>query len=93
MSAVSRLPVMAGTMSLGAAIAAIATIPSLRERFAQYVGKTVSTNMLRALAIGLALVNIKNLPLVWHVRSILSRSLSEVLSVDHGPCSGGSSKV
>lgn len=67
MSAVSRLPVMAGTMSLGATIAAIATIPSLRERFAAYIGTSVSTNMLRALAVGLALVNIKNLPLVWHV--------------------------
>ena len=74
MSAVSRLPVMAGTMSLGAAIAAIASIPSLRERFAQYVGKSVAANMLRALAVGFAMVNIKNLPLVWHVRPCTARS-------------------
>jgi hypothetical protein len=68
MSAVSRLPMMAGTLSAAASVAAIAGIPSLRQRVTEILGKRVSGNMLGLVAIAFALLNLKNLPFVWHVR-------------------------
>lgn len=67
MSAVQRLPMMAGTLSVGASLAAIAGIPSLRHRFTELLGRGVTGNMLRLLAVVFALLNVKNLPFVWHV--------------------------
>jgi len=59
---------MAGTLTFGAFVAAITTIPSLRQRFEEVLGKVpVSMSMLRALAVVFAAANIKNLPFMWHV--------------------------
>ncbi|KAK6429415.1 hypothetical protein LTR95_014439 [Oleoguttula sp. CCFEE 5521] len=68
MSASNRLPVVASTLSFGAFIAAVSTIPSLRNRFYEVFGRTLTPTMLRIFALAFALVNLKNLPFVWHWR-------------------------
>lgn len=68
MSAASRLPAIAGTLSLGALVAAITSLPSVRDYLARYLGATVSKNMWRIAAAAFALVNLKNLPGFWHIR-------------------------
>jgi hypothetical protein len=68
MSAIQRLPQVGGTLSIAAGIFAIAGIPSLRQRFTDLLGTGVSGNMLRLLAVAFALLNLKNLPFVWHWR-------------------------
>lgn len=67
MSAASRLPVVAGTLSLGAFVAGLAALPSVREFAFTYFGSRVSKNMWKIAALVLALANFKNLPGVWHV--------------------------
>jgi hypothetical protein len=74
MSAIQRLPQVGGTLSIAAGIFAIAGIPSLRQRFTDLLGTGVSGNMLRLLAVAFALLNLKNLPFVWHVRLSLQSS-------------------
>lgn len=72
MSAVQRLPQMAGTLSVAASLAAIAGFPSLRHRVADLlplaVRRGVTGRMWALLAVAFALLNFKNLPFVWHVR-------------------------
>jgi hypothetical protein len=68
MSAVQRLPMVAGTLTFGASLAAIAGIPALRYRFTELIGRGTTRNMLGLLAIAYALLNLKNLPFMWHVR-------------------------
>ena len=74
MSAIQRLPQVGGTLSIAAGIFAIAGIPSLRQRFTDLLGTGVTGNMLRLLAVAFALLNLKNLPFVWHVRLSLQSS-------------------
>jgi len=71
MSAIQRLPQVGGTLSIAAGIFAVAGIPSLRHRFTDLLGRGVTGNMLRLLAVAFALLNLKNLPFVWHVRLAL----------------------
>jgi hypothetical protein len=76
MSAIQRLPQVGGTLSIAAGIFAIAGIPSLRQRFTDLLGTGVPGNMLRLLAVAFALLNLKNLPFVWHVSLALPPSPS-----------------
>jgi hypothetical protein len=74
MSAIQRLPQVGGTLSIAAGIFAVAGIPSLRQRFTDLLGTGVTGatgNMLRLLAVAFALLNLKNLPFIWHVRFTL----------------------
>lgn len=68
MSAAMRLKAMAGLAAMGAAIAGIATQPSVRDFIARQLGPNGSRNMWRALALVLALLNLKNIPGFWHIR-------------------------
>ena len=68
MSAIQRLPQVGGTLTIAAGIFAIAGIPSLRQRFTDLLGGGTTGNMLRLLAVAFALLNLKNLPFVWHWR-------------------------
>ncbi|OQN98763.1 hypothetical protein B0A48_15429 [Cryoendolithus antarcticus] len=68
MSASNRLPVVASTLTFGAFVAAISTFPSLRHRLSSTFGITLTPTMLRIFALAFALVNLKNLPFVWHWR-------------------------
>lgn len=69
MSAVQRLPIVAGTLTFGASLAAIAGIPALRHRFTDLLSRGATGKMLRLLVVAYALLNLKNLPFMWHVRS------------------------
>lgn len=40
----------------------------MQELLVEYLGANASSNMLKALVAGVALLNFKNLPGVWHVR-------------------------
>jgi hypothetical protein len=71
MSAVQRLPMVAGTLTFGASLAAILGVPSLRNRFIDLLGRGTTGNVLKLLAVAYALLNLKNLPFVWHVRCSL----------------------
>lgn len=55
-----------------ASIAALASRPSSREFLAKWSGISAPGGVWRMLAILLALVNLKNLPFVWHVRPPVS---------------------
>lgn len=68
MSAVQRLPMVAGTLTFGASLAAIAGIPALRYRFTDLLSRGATGKMLRLLVVAYALLNLKNLPFIWHVR-------------------------
>lgn len=69
MSAVTQLPFIAGTLSLGALAAGLATIPALRELAEHYVGAAATRQIWKLAAAAFALANFKNLPGVWHVRA------------------------
>lgn len=68
MSAAMRLKAMASLAAIGAAVAGIATQPSVKEFIARHLGSKGSKNMWRALALVLALLNLKNIPGFWHIR-------------------------
>ncbi|KAK4505882.1 hypothetical protein PRZ48_003847 [Zasmidium cellare] len=68
MSASTRLPVVGGTVAITAAIIAAWRTPAVQELVVEYLGTSASSNMLKALIAGAALVNFKNLPGVWHIR-------------------------
>ena len=68
MSAATRLTTLAGILTTSAAILGISSLPSIRDFLAQYLGANGSRNAWRAMAFLLALINLKNLPGLWHVR-------------------------
>merc|ERR1712070_1348960 len=65
MSAASlSMPLVAGTLSLGAVIAGLASLPSVRELVAHYLGDGATRHVWKLAA----LANFKNLPGIWHLR-------------------------
>ena len=74
MSAAQRMPIVGGTLAIGVTGAAMALIPSLREAVTRYLGISAPGGVWRILAIVFALLSLKSLPFVWHVR--LPSSLS-----------------
>lgn len=71
MSATRRLPrisMLLGVVSLGAALVSKS---SMREKVGNLLGVTSPGGIWRLLAVTLAVLNLKNLPLVWHVRTLL----------------------
>lgn len=79
MSAAQRMPVLAGTLGIGAVVAAISTIPAVRNVFSRYVSFSAPGGIWRILAILFALINLKNLPFLWHVSS--SRAVSNTTNL------------
>jgi hypothetical protein len=76
MSATRRLPrisMLLGVASLGIAVVSKGTV---RERIADTLGINVTGGVWRLLAITLAVLNLKNLPFVWHVSIPLSPKLN-----------------
>lgn len=69
MSATQRLPVIAGTLSLGAAIVTVSSSSSVRQTIQRYLSPKSRKTMWWLLGILFALINFKNLPFLWHVRS------------------------
>lgn len=70
MSAMRRLPrlsMLLGVASLGVAIVSKST---LREKVGGLLGVTSPGGIWKLLAITLAVLNLKNLPLVWHVGTL-----------------------
>lgn len=67
MSATRRLPQI--SLVLGAAAVSLAVVcrESIRDRIARALGINVPGGIWRLLAVLLALINLKNLPFVWHV--------------------------
>ncbi|KAK5727851.1 hypothetical protein LTR17_012394 [Elasticomyces elasticus] len=63
MSAASRLPTIAGTITLGALIAGLT-----RAYLARYLGGKTTRMVWAIAAVAFALTNLKNLPGVWHIR-------------------------
>merc|ERR1711939_1239236 len=69
MSAASlSMPLVAGTLSLGAVIAGLASLPSVRELLAHYLGDGATRHAWKLAALAFALANFKNLPGIWHLR-------------------------
>jgi hypothetical protein len=68
MSAAQRMPIVGGTLAIGVTGAAMALIPSLRETVTRYLGISAPGGVWRILAIFFALLSLKSLPFVWHVR-------------------------
>lgn len=68
MSAAQRMPIVGGTLAIGVTGAAMALIPSLREAVTRYLGISAPGGVWRILAIFFALLSLKSLPFVWHVR-------------------------
>lgn len=67
MSAAQRLPFIAGLTGAGASFTAVAAIPSLRLYLIRILGVQAPGGIWRFLFIILALLNLKNLPFIWHV--------------------------
>ncbi|TKA77392.1 hypothetical protein B0A55_03232 [Friedmanniomyces simplex] len=68
MSAASRLPTIAGTITLGALLAGITSLASVRAYIARYLGAKATKHMWKIAVVAFALTNFKNLPGVWHIR-------------------------
>ncbi|GAB7351302.1 hypothetical protein MBLNU459_g1717t1 [Dothideomycetes sp. NU459] len=68
MSAAQRMPVLAGTLGIGAVIAAVSTVPAIRNITSKYLNISAPGGGWRILAILFALINLKNLPFLWHYR-------------------------
>jgi len=83
MSAAARLPAIAGTISVGAVIAGLTSLPAVREYLARYLGASITQNMWKIAAVAFALVNLKNLPGFWHVRQPLRAPPSFPSNADH----------
>jgi len=69
MSAATRMPVIAGTLTSGVVVGLLTTVPALRQQVLKYLPNLPhgSTILKVLLAISL-LINFKALPLVWHWR-------------------------
>ncbi|KAF2716426.1 4HBT like protein [Polychaeton citri CBS 116435] len=60
---------MAGTLSLGAALAGVTAVPALRHTLSRYIGgANVANNLFKILVFIFAFINLKNLPFIWHYR-------------------------
>lgn len=69
MSAATRLPFVGGAVTLAAAIIGAWRQPAVQDFIAERLGPSAGSIMLKAFIAGVALLNLKNLPGVWHVRS------------------------
>lgn len=72
MSAATRMPVIAGTLTTGVVVGLVSAVPALRQQLFKYLpnlpfGMSSSIILKILLAISL-LINLKSLPLVWHWR-------------------------
>ncbi|TKA73815.1 hypothetical protein B0A49_02081 [Cryomyces minteri] len=70
MSALQRLPVIATTLATAAAILALPNLPAVRSLLARHIGLSAPGNIWRIIAVVLALLNLKVLPFVWHIRIV-----------------------
>jgi len=68
MSAASHLPKIAGTISAGTLVAALISVPAVREFLTKYTPSPLRGNMWKIALAAIALANFKNLPGIWHVR-------------------------
>ncbi|KAK4580414.1 hypothetical protein LTR86_000617 [Recurvomyces mirabilis] len=68
MSAAARLPTIAGTITLGAFLAGLTSLPSVRAFLVRYIGLRATRHMWKLTAAAFAIANFKNIPLVWHIR-------------------------
>ncbi|OCK84584.1 hypothetical protein K432DRAFT_344855 [Lepidopterella palustris CBS 459.81] len=68
MSALQKLPRIAGVAGVGASITALATQPSFLGYLSRTLGLQVPGGAWKVAAIMLALLNLKNLPFMWHIR-------------------------
>ena len=80
MSAARRLPVISSILAAGFAIAA-GSNSSVRATVARFTGLSAPGGTWRAIAIILAILNIKNLPLVWHVCYLCPTTSMDKLSL------------
>lgn len=71
-----------GTLAVTAAVVAAWRSPAVQEVIVEYLGASASSNMLKALVAGVALLNFKNLPGVWHVRVSRGQSSRAQLEFD-----------
>ena len=73
MSALQKLPRIAGIAGVGASAAALATQPAIRAYISRTLGLQAPGGTWRALALLLVLLNLKSLPFVWHVSCPIKR--------------------
>ncbi|KAJ9666131.1 hypothetical protein H2201_003809 [Coniosporium apollinis] len=83
MSGLQRMPVIAGVAGIGTSLAVLASIPSFRQRLSTVLGLSAPGGIWRVLAILFALLNLKSLPFVWHIR--LFRALTYHLYLNPYP--------
>ena len=72
MSATRKLPTISAILGIAGIGVAAASKESFREKVAKALGINVPGGIWRLLAIIFALMNLKNLPFVWHVRILRS---------------------
>jgi hypothetical protein len=92
MSALQRLPFIAGITGVGASITALAAIPELRKRLGRTLGIRVPEGFWKAIFILLAILNYKSLPFVWHVSNPMKLTVHSLpalaprlISIPHFP--------
>ncbi|OCL07843.1 hypothetical protein AOQ84DRAFT_439965 [Glonium stellatum] len=68
MTALQKLPHVAGIAGVGASAAALAAQPAIRTYISRSLGLRAPGGTWRVLALLLALLNLKNLPFMWHIR-------------------------
>lgn len=71
------------------AAAALSSVPVARKSLKAWLGKTVTDNLWKLAAVVFVLINVKNVPGVWHVSLFKYRLLLSILShfarlTDHG---------
>jgi hypothetical protein len=71
MSATRRLPTITALLGFATLSVTVLSKPALRDRIARTLGVNVPGGIWRLLAVFLAVVNLKGLPFVWHVRTLL----------------------
>lgn len=83
MSAVPQLRALGGVISLGAILTLTALLPYTRQLLTSKIGYSLPKGTWRSLAIIFVLLNLKSLPLVWHVSTQTSITPKPATSPSH----------
>ena len=67
MSAATRIPAVASLAAIAAISMAAWKQLAVQDLIVQYLDSSTASNLLKAIIAGIALLNLKNLPGVWHV--------------------------
>lgn len=68
MSAATRLPAIAGALTVAGAVGGFFSHPAVQKFIAEHFGEHAGRTMLKVIVGAIALANLKNLPGFWHLR-------------------------